>query len=321
MISMMKCMAMAAFGLVFFSLNLNAQSVTIRFDNNGEEAGVTTTGTSEFEFMGSSWSGGVINTAGVPALYASGSFSYEVPNPPAMVVFSRPATDVEFFFVHGAGFAAGTATALDADGNALGSVNSNQATSFGDPGNFVAFDTSEPISAIDFSGGVIDNFSYTLTDEFMADFRLFEGNWVIEDADGEGLMFDFVEFADLLFVAWFTHTTMPMMPSEEPPDDVGALDNRWVTAQLDVSGNAATGPIFVTTGGRFDSPETEFQETPEVGEMTIEFTACNAATVTYEIFEPPLGRQFSIIPLEEALGGSQPACETSDDENGSNGSS
>lgn len=316
---MTKCMA--AFGLAFFSLALNAQSVTIRFDNTGDETGVTTAGTSEFDFMGSSWSGGVVDTAGVPALYASGSFSYEVPDPPAMVVFSQPATDVEFFFVHGSGFAPGTATALDADGNTLDTADSNQSTSFGDPQNFVSFNTSEPISAVDFSGGVIDNFSYTLTDEFIADFRLFEGNWVNENADGEGLFFDYIEFADLLFVAWFTHTTKPMMPSEEPPDDVGALDNRWVTAQLDVSGNSATGPIFVTTGGRFDSPETEFQDTREAGEMTIEFTACNAATVTYEIFEPLLGRQFSIIPVEEALGGSQPACETAGDENGSNGSS
>ena len=290
------------------------QTVTIRFDNSGDENGITTAGTSEFEFMDSSWSGGEVNTRGITRLYASGAFSYEVLDGSGMVVFAQPTADIEFFFVHGSGVPEGTATAFDVNGVALDSVDSNAATSFGDPGNVVSFETSESIFAVGFTGGAIDNFGYTLTDDFVVDFPGVDGQWVTADdafmGAGEGLTFDFLEFANLLFVAWFTHTAMPEMPSGEPPMDVGAPGNRWLTAQLQVAGNTASGALFRTTGGQFDAPPTDFQATTEVGTMTIEFTACNRATVSYSIDQPALSRTFEIIPLVERVSdGTDPRCD------------
>lgn len=299
--------------LVCASVTAAAQTVTINFDNQGDESGVTTAGTSEFDFMGSSWTGGVIRTQGIPALYASGAFSYEVPEGPATVVFDQPASGIEFFFVHGGSVGEGTATAFDANGVALASASSSAGTQFGDPDNFVSFDTEEPIMAVEFDGGIVDNFTYTLSDAFSADFRLFDGNWVNADdafiGSSQGFAFDYLQDFQLLFVAWFTYTTMPEMPSDEMPMDVGAPGNRWLTAQLEVAGNTASGDLFATRGGEFEAPRTDFQETVPVGTMTVEFTACNRATVSYSIDEPSLAREFEVMPLVERIGGTEPKCE------------
>jgi len=286
-----------------------AQPVTINFDNSGDEAGITTPGTENFEFMGSSWSGGVIRTEGVPALYASGAFSYEVLDGPAMVVFDQPAEGIEFFFVHAAGIPAGIATALDAGGDALATVDSNAATQFGAPANFVSFDGA--VSAIEFTGGAIDNFTYTLTEPVAINFQDIDGNWVTDDAEfqgnSQGFALDFLASANLVFGAWFTYRTMPeAIPADELDDDVGAPDNRWLTMQLSIDGNVASGPIFQSTGGGFDQPPTGFQQITEVGTMTIEFTACDAGRVSYAVDQQT--REFMIIPLEKRIAGSDFEC-------------
>ncbi len=126
---------------------------TIFFDNMP--------GASEFSVMGSNWSGGKVLTEGIFALYASGSFSYEINRGGGRVTFDRPVTSARFFYVHGFGFAAGTATAFDGANNSLMAVSSRAATSFADPNNFVVLEPAAPIARIEFSAGVIDNFTFT----------------------------------------------------------------------------------------------------------------------------------------------------------------
>jgi len=299
-------------GIVISGAAAAQSPVTIRFDNSGEEAGITTAGTSEFSFMGSNWSGGTVASVGVPALYASGAFSYQIDSGNAMVVFDQPVEAIEFFYVHGSGLPSGVATALNADGIELASVSSNEATSFAAPANFVSFETTEPVSAIEFSGGVIDNFSFTESDQFVVDFRGVVGQWVAADPQfaeaGEGITLDVIGFANLLFAAWFTYTNFPEPPGDAPATDVGSPDNRWMTAQMEISGNQASGPLLVSAGGQFDAPGTEFQRTEPVGTMSIEFTACNRGIVRYTIDQPPLTREFEIMPLVELVGGVDPDC-------------
>lgn len=129
-----------------------------------------------------------------------------------------------------------------------------------------------------------------------------EGQWVANDADlagnAQGLTLDYMPFADLLFAAWFTYIDSG---APEPPgglDAVGAEDNRWLTAQLEITGNVATGPLFASTGGRFDASPQADQETVEVGTLEIEFTACDRATVDYQLDSAPLAGTFSAVPLE-----------------------
>lgn len=145
---------------------------------------------------------------------------------------------------------------------------------------------------------------------FMSRFASFpaisDGQWVNADpafrGHAQGLTFDFLPSAGLLFVAWFTYDDLAAPPGE-PDGNVGAPDQRWLTAQLSVDGDRAEGPIFSSSGGQFDAPPTGFQRTDPVGHMSIEFSACDAAQVDYVLDDPPLARQFTIQPLEQSAVG------------------
>ncbi|MDZ7791492.1 MAG: hypothetical protein U5L08_13565 [Xanthomonadales bacterium] len=134
-----------------------------------------------------------------------------------------------------------------------------------------------------------------------------DGQWVAADEEllghRQGLTFDHMPFADLLFVAWFTYVDSGADDSSEGVDRIGAFDNRWLTATLDVDGDVATGPLYASTGGYFDSPAQPGQESVEVGSMTIEFSKCDRGVVQYTIDGPELAGEFSIIPLEKLVNG------------------
>jgi len=137
-----------------------AGQLTIEFENSGVERGITVPGAREFDVLGSSWSGGVVGTARIPPLYASGAFSYEIVDAAGSAAFEPAAMRIRFFFVHGFGFPSGTATAFARDESVVGTVASRQATSFGAPANFVEFAAAEPIGRVEFSGGVIDSVTF-----------------------------------------------------------------------------------------------------------------------------------------------------------------
>ena len=120
-------------------------------------------GTTSFSDGVASFSGGTVFAppSGDSALLASGTQAYNASSNPGEVDFSQPVSSASFFYVHGFGFAAGTATAFGVDGTVLGSVNSKAATTNGDPANFVTLSFAEPIARITFDGGVIDNFTFT----------------------------------------------------------------------------------------------------------------------------------------------------------------
>jgi len=111
--------------------------------------------------MGSRWSGGIVETRGILRFYASGRFSYHAETG-AQVVFDEGVDSAAFFYVHEApDFPQGTATAFNEEGVELMSVASHEATRFGDPENFVELNPADPIARIEFTGGIIDNFSFT----------------------------------------------------------------------------------------------------------------------------------------------------------------
>jgi hypothetical protein len=139
-----------------------------------------------------------------------------------------------------------------------------------------------------------------------------DGQWV-DASDAfvnarEGLTFDYLPNNEVLFVAWFTWPTVA-----EPDDDAssavpGHRDQRWLTATLDVSDNRAEGPIYSSTGGAFDAPGTGFWTTTEVGTMTIEFTGCNRASVSYDLDDPQRSGTFEIQPLENRVSAIERRC-------------
>ncbi len=103
-------------------------------------------------------------------MLASGALAYNATSGSAQVNFSLPISSVTFFYVSGDGFGAGTATAFGPDGTNLGSVNSKTVTTKDDPNNFVTLSFAEPIAQITFSGGVVDNFSFTTVANDQAEF-------------------------------------------------------------------------------------------------------------------------------------------------------
>lgn len=132
----------------------------INFDDGPNERDVTPPGTTSFSHQGTTWSGGEV-VQGISEL--QGSFDnglYLVNNGVAEVVFDDPVNAASFFFVHGMGVAAGTATAFDDNGSTLGSVDSSAATTFADPGNFKTLDFVNPIKRITFSNGIVDSFDF-----------------------------------------------------------------------------------------------------------------------------------------------------------------
>ncbi len=277
------------------------ETVTIFFDNSGAEAGVTPSGTSTFSFMGANWEGGSVVTLFNPPLYASGSFSYIVQGGSASVTFDVPVTNVRFFFVQSGG--ANTATALAADGSVLGTANSNPPTTPGDPNNFVEISSTQLIDSIEFSGGVIDNFSFTIgaaAEPF--DFALAEGAWQNLDTTGEGILFDFSASLDLLFGAWFTFTLQPVPPADPPEMDIGFAGQRWMTMLLTLDGNTASGPLRARVAGAFDMPPTASETGVVVGEVSIQFVECDLAIVDYTIDNAGgVSGSFEIVPTEQVI--------------------
>lgn len=130
-----------------------------------------------------------------------------------------------------------------------------------------------------------------------------EGQWVALDppAASQGMAFDYLDFADLLFVAWFTYTDAESNDDQGGIDNVGARDNRWLVAQLHIDGNVATGPVFAVTGGIFMSPMRPDQVTVPVGTMSINFTACDEAIVEYQLDDTEIAGEVVIQPLKKAL--------------------
>lgn len=148
-----------------------------------------------------------------------------------------------------------------------------------------------------------ENFGFNFDFDLDAD-----GQWVAEEPEyvgnAQGLAFDYMEFANLLFVAWFSYDDPDTDGAQAGFDDVGAVDNRWLTAQLSINENVASGPLFASTGGGFDEPPRDGQGSVQVGTMRIDFEACDQAIAEYQIDGTSRSRIMQLRPLEKEVNGS-----------------
>ncbi len=136
-----------------------ATSVTIFFDNEGPEEGITTPGATEFSFMGSTWQGGIV--------VSTGTLQVDILHGPASVTFDEDVESAEFLFSGAtAAVGLGTATAFDRDGNILQSVDAINHNIFPDQDDRrVRLDPDMPIARIEFTEGFISRFTFTLVPE------------------------------------------------------------------------------------------------------------------------------------------------------------
>jgi len=122
-----------------------------------------------------------------------------------------------------------------------------------------------------------------------------DGAWVNEGTLGQGFLMDAYpnkEGGNFIFVAWFTY------------GDDTASGLRWLTAQGDFAGSMAEIDIHETTGGRFDDPLPP--DTAKVGTMTIDFTDCSNAQLSYSLTADELAGDMVISRL---IPGGQALCE------------
>jgi hypothetical protein len=120
-----------------------------------------------------------------------------------------------------------------------------------------------------------------------------DGAWFDSDTSGQGYFIDAhtdAEGGNFIFVSWFTY------------GDETASGQRWLTAQGGFEGSTAEIAVFETTGGSFDDPEPI--STTEVGTMSIDFTDCSNAQLSYSLPADPVEGDLAItrvIPGGKAL--------------------
>lgn len=121
------------------------------------------------------------------------------------------------------------------------------------------------------------------------------GAWVNNETLGQGFLIDAYpnpQGGNHIFVAWFTYG-----------DDTFS-GQRWLTAQGSFEGSIAEIGVFETTGGRFDDPQVP--STTKVGTMSIDFTDCNNAQLTYSLPSDGTG---SALAITRAIPGGEAYCE------------
>jgi cysteine-rich repeat protein len=99
-----------------------------------------------------------------------------------------------------------------------------------------------------------------------------DGAWFDPNTSGQGYFIDAypnTEGGNFIFVSWFTY-------GEET-----ASGQRWLTAQGGFEGSVAEIDVFETTGGSFDDPKPV--NTAKVGTMSLDFTDCSNALLTYSL--------------------------------------
>jgi hypothetical protein len=122
-----------------------------------------------------------------------------------------------------------------------------------------------------------------------------DGAWFDENTPGQGFLIDVhpnAEGDDFIFVAWFTY------------GGNSHSGQRWLTAQGPLEDSTADIVVYETLGGRFDDPQTS--ETQAVGTMTIDFTDCSNALLSYAITDEGLA---GMINIKRAIPGTEALCQ------------
>jgi protocatechuate 3,4-dioxygenase beta subunit len=107
-----------------------------------------------------------------------------------------------------------------------------------------------------------------------SDFAL-SGNWYDPSTSGQGFIIEVNPVSPVVFFAWYTYAVNGASQ--------GTAGQRWFTAQGAYSGGARTmtATLFETTGGVFDTATPSSQSSNAVGNVTLSFSSCAAASLAY----------------------------------------
>ena len=130
--------------------------------------------------------------------------------------------------------------------------------------------------------------------------------WYDPATAGQGFFVNVFPDTGLVFLAWFTYDV------ERPDEDVIAMigepGHRWLTAFGTYSDNSAELDIEITEGGVFDNGTPATTQRID-GSITLEFTDCNAGTVTFDI---PSVEQQGVVEIQRVALDNVPTCEALD---------
>lgn len=127
--------------------------------------------------------------------------------------------------------------------------------------------------------------------------------WVEVGKPGQGFLITVFPEKGAVFLAWFTFDTRP---PESDSASLGEAGHRWLTAQGPFNRNVAKLEINLTRGGAFDSDD-PVETSHDYGTALLEFTSCNAGTITYHI--PELSIE-GVIPIERIVPDNITLCES-----------
>jgi len=144
------------------------------------------------------------------------------------------------------------------------------------------------------------------------DFEKFQINPGLNDAwynpatPGQGFFINVFPDIGRVFLAWFSYDTE--RPDGSVSATIGEPGHRWLTAFGPYADGQAVLDIEISQGGIFNSAEPAPIQGPD-GSITLEFSSCNAGTVTYDITS--IGKH-GVIPIERITLDNVPACEELD---------
>jgi hypothetical protein len=128
--------------------------------------------------------------------------------------------------------------------------------------------------------------------------------WYNPATSGQGFFINVFPDAGIVFMAWFTYDLV--RPDESVTAYLGEPGHRWITAQGPFANNRAELEVSVTSGGVFDSALPKPARVVE-GKIILEFSACNAGSVSYEFDSDEALR--GIVPIERIVLDNVPLCE------------
>ena len=100
-----------------------------------------------------------------------------------------------------------------------------------------------------------------------------------------------------VFVAWFTFDSGGPVPDTAA---FGASDQRWVTGLGAIDGDTVVLTVELTSGGIFNASEPLAAQGTNYGTITVVFTSCNEAIVTYNFPSAGLAGQMGIHRVLES---------------------
>jgi hypothetical protein len=121
------------------------------------------------------------------------------------------------------------------------------------------------------------------------------GAWYNPITSGQGLMLEVLPKTKRAFFAWFTYENAVDLAADEAI--IGSNKHRWLTGigDIDPITNSVSFDISVTSGGLFDNNrDITTSSANSYGRLTINFSDCAHAIVSYEIFGLSISNTFAV---------------------------